>query len=446
MNYRRIWLVLPVVVMASCNKDYYDKEQYEELISMQFPVANVDGTHDWSTISDCTANISVDIDDGKTYTVKIYEDNPIRNLTGYVLAQGTVENGSAMVTDFSHPKISDTFYVAVTDDSDVTYAMPVTVENGTFTANTTAAGLAAMESTSQSIYDIGFDMAFCFEDGYPQAGDYDFNDVVINTNMTKTTGGQQTTIAIDVILRAVGSTKTMAAALHIAGLKASDIQSVECTGPLFSYYPYGLGNYTDKDKNQMFPTEQPANGYLVSKHQQNDIYIPLTNDVHLSLNRGRLTATGAVERINYNTMLAAQKPTESSSETVTGDDLEDVKGRIVMTLSNPEAGKNITARSLDMFIMEDFNAVIWEVHTFDYKTKPVIFTDGVYEDNVFPWAIAVPGSSFRWPAEGIAIGSYKSTSVIGGAYQKIGHSFGQWAANKDMAQDWYKYPTSVMVY
>lgn len=441
-------VAIAAVVVTSCKRDYYDKVKYEEMISVQFPVVDVDGSHDWSTISECTANIGIDMGGNKTYTVRIYEGNPIRNLTGYVLVEGTVRDGASLTTNFSHPKTSTTFYVAITDGG-TTYAIPLTADHGLLSKKITTADLATAESTQRSIYNTGFDMAYCFEDCYPQSGDYDFNDVVIGTNMTKTVDERQTTIALDMSIRAVGSTKTMAAALHIAGLKADDVKSVECTGPLFAYHPYGLGNFKDKDKNQMFPAEQPEKGYLVSRHRQSDIYIPLTNDVHYSLNRGKTAINGMVERLYYNSMLASQmpKPDEDGKKApVVADDIEAVKGRIVITLNEGIGDKNITARSLDMFIMEEYNAAIWEVHTFSYKTRPVIFDSGVYEDNVFPWAIAVPGSSFRWPAEGLAIGTYKSTSVIGGAYQAIGHSFGQWAANKRTATDWYMHPTTIMVY
>lgn len=437
------------VMLTSCNKEYYDKDRYEEIITIGFPVSDVDPTHNWNTTVECTAGIDIDIADGKTYTVKIYKNNPMDGYTGYVLVQGQVENGKSLVANFSHPQIESTFYVAVVDENGTTYSKPVTVENGKVTATITADNLATMSSTQREVYDMGFDMKYCFEDCYPQSGDYDFNDVVIDSKMTKNIGIAQTTITFDLTLEAVGSTKMMAAALHVAGLGAADVESVTCEGDLFKYYMYGLGNTYGKDKKPMFPTEQPVDGYLQSA-LQTGIYIPLTNDVHYAMNKGTMTTGGMVERINYNTMLASQMTDVSAGGTnanmIMGKDIAPVKGTVTIALKPGVGDKNITVKNIDMFIMEEYNGAIWEVHTFVYKTKPVVFAQGTYEENIYPWAVAVPGSKFRWPAEGIYLGAYKNAGMFGGAYQKLGHSFGEWAKNKNNAKDWYMYPASSVVY
>ena len=56
----------------------------------------------------------------------------------------------------------------------------------------------------------------------------------------------------------------------------------------------------------------------------------------------------------------------------------------------------------------------------------------------------VPGS-FKYPKEWTSVGTSKE-SFVGGAYQTEGHSFGEWAKDKNKATDWYDYPTAGMIY
>lgn len=438
--------LLSLMVMA-CTKGYFDDEGYKDLVAKQFPVEGVDATHKWSVIGETTADIKLNIESGKTYTVKIYDDDPIANFyTGTVLIEGEVDNGSSLTANFSHPQDMSKFYVAIVDNDNLTktYIMPVEARGGFLKVTIGSRELSAMATTTKKIYDFGFNVTYCFEDSYPVPSDYDFNDVVIAAEIIKNIGVSKTTIDIDLKLKAVGSYKQMAAALHIAGLKAANIESVECTGDLFKYYEFGLGNYYNADNQLAFPVRQPEEGFLVSAAQVNDVYIPITNDVHFAINRGRLTPTGALDRINYNSMLESQKA--DTEIKMSGADVSAVGGHIRLTLKDGVGDMGLTVRNLDLFIMEDDNGVVWEVHTYEYKSSPVIFLQGIYTKNMYTWALAVPGNDFRWPAEGYAIGSSSKSEAVGGAYQTVGHSFAEWAKNKKTALDWYRYPMSDMVW
>ena len=59
--------------------------------------------------------------------------------------------------------------------------------------------------------------------------------------------------------------------------------------------------------------------------------------------------------------------------------------------------------------------------------------------------LTIPSGIFRWPLEEHIIGTAKG-GVITGAYRESGHAFGQWAANRNKAQDWYLHPTITEVY
>ena len=446
MKRSRFLVVSVAALMAavSCTTNFYDSDDYDKIISGVFPVTNVDASHNWNTLGECTANIEVNIESGKSYLVKVYENDPTINNMGIVMVQGMVENGSLLRTNFSHPQIETTFYVAIVYNGP-TYVQPLNVDRGVISTNITATSLKTMKSTSAIITDEGFDMVYCFEDCFPEPGDHDYNDAVIGTKMIKTVNASQTKIELELELRAVGSYKQMVAALHISGLKEENLESVECNGTLFSYYANGMGNFYDENNNLMFPQEQPEKGYEISRQQQGDIYIPLTNDLHYSISGEKLNSFGMVNRGNYNTMRKSQKP-ENEDDATMNMDAPTVKGNVVITLKKGVGDRNITFKNFDLFIMEDYNGITWEIHTYIYKKRLVVFTKGFYENNIYPWALAIPGKGFRWPAEGIEIGSYRNSSTIGGAYQDINHSFGQWANNKNKAQDWYKHPTTSMVY
>ena len=67
-----------------------------------------------------------------------------------------------------------------------------------------------------------------------------------------------------------------------------------------------------------------------------------------------------------------------------------------------------------------------------------------------PWALMVPEADFLYPLEGTEIGYRKRTEsgtvAMFGAYTTIGHSFGEWAENRNSFHDWYKYPNTQLTF
>ena len=102
---------------------------------------------------------------------------------------------------------------------------------------------------------------------------------------------------------------------------------------------------------------------------------------------------------------------------------------------------NFSVNDIDLFILEEYNAGVFEVHTMPYKTAEVIDewaainSDGSspYGSN-YPWALIIPGD-FKYPIEGLSIGKAKG-NVIGGAYL----GFSSWAQNRNSNKNWYNKP------
>lgn len=281
-----------------------------------------------------------------------------------------------------------------------------------------------------------FSMRFCFEDNFPQLGDYDFNDAVFT--VTPTINGRN--VDLRVSLDAVGATEQVGAALHIAGLTASEVESFTKDGSFDEGLPSNAGSF------DIIPGEEgliiPDN---LADNFKNAVVIKLTSNVHWALARTQ-GDNGMIQNWFYNTV---ERTNDFSSK------LNDVAPRVVtyhFTLTTEEAAQKFVQDNFDLFITEGYNSGWWEVHTFPFKYDQVL---GAYYDankygyetssfNNFPWAICVPGT-FKYPIEWQNIG-FKESNEVTGAYQTMGHSFGEWAEDHEQATDWYEYPEEELIF
>ena len=275
---------------------------------------------------------------------------------------------------------------------------------------------------------------YCFEDNFPHAGDYDFNDVVLTVTPTL----DDKTLTIKVSLDAVGATENVAAAIRLIGVKSTDLERSTVTQGFASPEDEdGLGTYDNIESSETFiPENQEPN-------KTSNMVIVLFKDAHWAINPQK-TSTGSVERTFFNTV----KPDDFYERNV------DVKtATYTLVFKDADKAKTMLAENLyDVFIVEPYNGAYWEVHTVQngFKTAQVItplkpepgYSDA-YGSNK-PWAIMVPGD-FKYPYEWQVIGE-RSGGLLTGAYQTAGHSFAEWAENSENAQDWHLYPTSGLVY
>ncbi len=283
-----------------------------------------------------------------------------------------------------------------------------------------------------------FSMRYCFEDNFPDVGDYDFNDVVLT--MTPTLKNKKLTLKVS--LDAVGATKTIGAAIRIVGLKSSDLKSYSVIEG-FTSLPSNLeANYHNINTTETFLIENQE------PNNTSSMVLVLFKDAHWAINP-QLGSDGSIQNKFYNTVardVASNKeyvtPKEATYEFVFNDDAK---------------AQNMLKENLyDVFIVEPYNGGYWEVHTVQngFKTaqvvtpvKPANAAGKTYEEAYgtnMPWAIMVPGS-FKYPIEWQVIGK-KTGAALSGAYKQAGHSFGEWAENSSTATDWYDYPTADLVF
>ena len=269
---------------------------------------------------------------------------------------------------------------------------------------------------------------YCFEDNFPQPGDYDFNDCVI----TVTPKVSDNVVDLTVSLDAVGASKQLAAAIRIVGLDYTSFKNNTPTVTLLNGstdMDYNLPNgikRIDKDKATGEESQVESVGEMkiltngATSDDISDVVIRLFNDAHWAINPSGTT----VDRHFYNTV----DPNDNSGWKFTGGERKrTITYRI--TFSNDDTGKALAAKfnadNLDVFIVETHNNIVWEVHTYKWKWVEVIKQYTLASNNTrleklnsyrykngqsgeeseianYPWAICVPGD-FRYPYEWYSI-------------------------------------------
>lgn len=283
---------------------------------------------------------------------------------------------------------------------------------------------------------------YCFEDNFPEPGDYDFNDVVLTVTPTL----DDKTLTIKVSLDAVGATKNIGAAIRLVDVKREHLDGYTANQTFMSPEAIGgLGNYDNINTSETFLFERQ------SPNISNDMVIVLFKDAHLAISQQK-ESNGGVGRFFYNTVKrddSYQPKYYVDAKTAT----------FTLTFKDAKQAQSMLAEDLyDVFIVEPYNGGYWEVHTVQhgYKTAQVVTpykgvgNSGLTYEEAYgsnrPWAIKVP-ATFKYPNEWQTIGKrVKETNEIIGAYKESGHSFAEWAENSANSTDWYLHPTEDLVF
>lgn len=229
------------------------------------------------------------------------------------------------------------------------------------------------------VVDNNFCTTYCFEDNYPNAGDYDFNDVVFD--VTRTINSNVVTLAVK--LRAVGASKQLGGGIRLSGI-TSGITSVALDN--------GFGN--------------ASTGYQQGLNSSG-IVIPLFTDAHKVL-------TGSTNRVFVNTKKSGTDAVNVDPKTLT----------ITITCGSADVANKITSATVDPYITNGS----YEVHTYLWKNSAALGkVANKVETGKYVWAIGVPKSTisgiFKYPLE---------YSPITDVYSK----FASWAQHADNTV-WY---------
>ena len=237
--------------------------------------------------------------------------------------------------------------------------------------------------------------SYAFEDNYPQAGDYDFNDIVLNVNLPAA-GNDVKELKYIVDLRAVGAIKQLGAGLRIRGIDKSNVEEVS--------FGAGATQRTNSLNSGIFENASyETNG--------NELVISLFGDAHYVYGY-----TGS-QRPMLNTGNASTPLTDIYTLEV------NIKLKNAITIPSVTDG-------LDFFIaykggaqkrteihQNQFNSATANGQLADKEVLEVIKA----VNNT--WALCVP-EKFAYPTE---------TTVITNAYSK----FADWAHDQSTNTDWY---------
>lgn len=265
---------------------------------------------------------------------------------------------------------------------------------------------------------------YLFEDNFPDFGDYDYNDAVITVHPELCGRTVRLTVSLD----AVGTTKQIAAAIRLTGVKPTDLAA-----PVTAKGRDDINSGLPESYRVIKNDEPTIPDDMKSEGSKNCVVLNLFENAHWAMRKEQVN--GMVNNIYINT-------TERNSQKLVGVNNEEPRTMVFeLKLNNDEAAKRFTQDCLDVFILESYNGAFWEVHTLPWKTDEVLADyatgrKGLYNNNI-PWALCVPANGFKYPLEGTSI----SEAFDGSHALANGNAFDAWATNHYNATNWYLYPT-----
>ena len=237
--------------------------------------------------------------------------------------------------------------------------------------------------------------SYAFEDNYPKAGDYDFNDIVLNVTLPAA-GNNVKELKYTVALRAVGAVKQLGAGLRIKGINKSNVEEVSFgTGATQRSNSLSSGIF----ENAAYET----NG--------SELVIPLFGDAHhiygFTGTRRPMLNTG-----NMTKPLADVYTLEVTVKLKNAISIPSATNDLDFFIAYPATGQKRTEVHLNRFNSATANGQLADSSALDV-IKAVNNT----------WALCVP-YKFAYPTE---------TTVITNAYSK----FTNWAQDQSTNTDWY---------
>ena len=414
---RHYILILAAVGLTflSCEKEQFDQDIYNELVDYQFLIDNIDREHDWCLTHSDTVTI-VTSEEG-IHDVQVLTANPYLSAESEIAAEGVCyqnaqRTGYEVTLAYTLPIIQEKAYIAA-KRADGTYMGVVYFSVG---ADTVDLDIEVMQSAGTLVKPTPQTFTYLYEEGFPLPGDFDFNDLVLRISKSATNVSYQ--VDLTVTVEAVGASRSFAGAIHLAGVNYSDVESVEILkdGRMDKDYPLRR-MVIDSDKTLL-------------KGRNGEAVINLFESGHYVMNN-ELNKVGSVQTMFYKTTKAVK---EESSAIVPA-----VSRTYRITFKDRNVSRNLSFDQIDPFLVQDYNGGLWEIHTYRYKfaetLKSIFNGKSSFYDNHISWAVVIPKADFRYPVEGMSLGTYNSkTGETFGPYT----SFAEWMTDHTQNQDWYK--------
>ncbi len=403
---------------VSCGeKEVYDPERHQQIIRYVSPVDSVDQQHTWQLTENHAYSVSIDAGVGAT-RLEIYSDNPVESAEAELMSRVFVKDGQQVTLIVSMPTLLTTLYAALVDEDGkyTVTSFPKTAHSVSFSNL-----IAKKQNPRRSSPDI-LTYSFCYEEDFPEPGDYDYNDVVMRIALERT--GEKT-MDIHTTLSAVGAGKSLAGAIRLVGYRYQDIDSIVAKD--------------GKTLNVNVPStcyELIKSDDLLQKGRNGEAVVNLFLDAHWAMGDDIPIVNGDFPRYYYNV-------SRTYSEQF---DITNAKN-VTYTVYFKD-GSNLNNFNIDMldpFVLTYYLGARVEIHVDEFAAAQTMYEYSVLTFKDLPWGLKVPVRSFKYPLEGIRIG-FKKEGYLFGAYMTAGHSFGDWCEDHTRYHDWYLYPTENQVY
>lgn len=416
------WLLLiPLIAMTmACSKNVYDEDEYEKLVLLMQPVDTIDANHDWQLTNVYTITVDASAASVGAKSLQILSGNPVVGQSASILGQYAIADGKKKKITFVAPMKYTEFYAALVDTTGTYTLARFMPSDRTVGFTNTVATKVAINQRLLALQSF----CYCFEENIPEPGDYDYNDIVLRISQERMSENQ---IVLNVTLAAVGTEEKIGAAIHLIDYYYNDIDSIVTTD----------GTTFDDGYEKQFPKMIEKDDLLL-KGFGGEAIINVFEDCHWATGDALKNEYNILERRYYN----VSKSASSEYGIVAPRTIS-----YVITFKDATLLDHFSLNDIDPFIITEYNGSFWETHSqTEHRNDQMLHR---YKQNlnvkILPWAMIIPNSGFRYPLQGVNIGFYKK-NVLFGAYMTRGHSFGEWASDRHISQDWYDYPTSNQVF
>lgn len=417
-------ILIMIIAGSACKREMYDEQVKKSIMDSVSPVDSIDAMHTWILTTTKTLMVTTP-DTGAIKMVKILTANPRETGNAEVVGEAYAAAGKKVTMAVTYSNRLTTLFAAAVDSSDyytITRFQPDASSSVDFSNATVVHEKMPYVPQPQQY-------TYCFEREYDLALEYDFdyNDIVLRVSQERT--GEKE-MRYHVQLAAVGLDIQMAAAINMLGFKYDDIESVKTVDSL------SFNNTNGKDVPDQILTLSKNKDFFV-RGLNNEAVLNLFVDSHW--------ATGDLLEENYGMMDRKMYNVSKSS----GGDYQLMVPRTItyiVKFKDADALNMASLDRLDPFMYYGYNGANFEIHLYQYRNNQTLNAYPPSTIKTLPWALCIPSSTFRWPLEGVNMGFIMKGSHLFGAYATYGHSFGEWAMDRNSSLDWYEYPTDNQVF
>lgn len=396
-----------LVSVTSCSKEMFDEDVYNESVDYKFMIDNVDRDHDWILTKNDTITISAE---SNIRSVQVLTENPYASNAAEIAAESVIFGGKVALA-YTMPVTMETIYIEAYDASgnDLGY---YETKYGTKSIELSTAMLSKPGTIRTTSYQT---MTYLYESTFPMPDDFDYNDMVLRISKYNPELGNSFVVDLKVTLQACGADELYAAALQLAGVKYSDIESVEIVG--------------GKRLDEGYPMDRAfINDNVLTEGRHGEAVINLFECAQWALSKEQ-DDLGDIQIIHYNT---SHVETEDKSAIVAP-----VTAIYRITFKEATVAHSLTFDRLDPFILRSGSTGgIWEVHTYAHKFDSTLkdVNSSAYNNHV-SWTIVVPKADFRYTRQGISLCGYnENTGETFGPYL----GFVKWMQDHTSNHDWYE--------